>query len=57
MALIESIKSVVPGTGPAAPTYRCDECGTTFESLEEEDSYWLGCPDCDADSVTLIEEA
>lgn len=55
MPLIDTIKSVVPGTGADAPTYRCTECGTTFESLEDEDSYWLSCPDCESDEVQLAE--
>lgn len=55
MPLIDAIRSIVPGNGSEAASYRCAECGTSFQSLEDEDSYWLRCPDCDAEDVELAE--
>ena len=55
MPLIDAIRSIVPGNGSEAARYRCTECGTSFQSLEDEDSYWLRCPDCDAEDVELAE--
>lgn len=55
MPPLDTIKSLIRNVDPDAPTYQCTECGTTFESHEDEDSYWLRCPDCDSGDVELAE--
>ena len=52
MGVIESIKSVVGGDdGADATTYRCTECGATFESFLAEDDFILSCEECDSQQV------
>jgi len=55
MSVIESLKEAI-GIKEAKPTYRCNECGTEFQSATEADSHWFSCPECDSSDAELIEE-
>lgn len=53
MGVLESIKRVVgdDDSGRDATTYRCTECGATFESFLDEDDFILSCEECDSKQV------
>jgi|AntRauTorcE11898_2_1112593.scaffolds.fasta_scaffold51286_2 Zn finger protein HypA/HybF involved in hydrogenase expression len=54
MSVIETVKDVI-GVEDQRPTYRCDDCGTEFESEADTDSYWFSCPECDSHNATRID--
>jgi DNA-directed RNA polymerase subunit RPC12/RpoP len=51
MSVLESLKSAV-GMHETAHAYECRECGHTFESNQDPDSYWLSCTECGSEELT-----
>lgn len=54
MSVLESVKETV-GIEEEKPEYECDDCGHTFQSDADSDSYWFQCPECDSESLTELE--
>lgn len=54
MSALDSIKSIIPGTGDGSDvstqTFECDDCGETFETAKDLDR--AECPECLSRSVT-----
>lgn len=47
----ETIGLVEP---PTRNTFECQDCGHTFESSQEEASYWTSCETCESRDVEKI---
>lgn len=54
MSVLETVKETV-GIADEQTEYECDDCGHTFQSDANSESYWFGCPECKSESVTELE--
>ena len=58
MSVLESVKELIGverDSGEEATTYRCGNCGTTFESFLDDDSPWVNCSECSSQRVEPVE--
>ncbi|MFC6614865.1 zinc ribbon domain-containing protein [Halopenitus salinus] len=55
MSVIDTVKEAI-GVEDDTPSYRCEDCGTEFDSEADLDSYWFGCPECESTDAERIEE-
>lgn len=53
--MLETLKRKVGLDDGDKPTYRCHDCGETFESAMDPDSAWFKCRECGSDDRDALE--
>lgn len=56
MSVLETVKEAI-GVADERPTYNCPDCGETFQSEADPDSYWCSCPECGTKDIEPVEES